>query len=337
MIGPPMSNESREDGAGPNAIETVNPTPEVYRELQQAYDHFNHELFEGKLPGCLFTLQREKNTQGYFSPRRFADRTGKISDEIAMNPTYFALVPLVQTMQTVVHEMVHQWQAHFGKPGRGRYHNAEWADRMESVGLIPSSTGRPNGQRTGDHMSDYPKEGGPFLEAAQKLITSEFQLSWFDRFLAKEQVTRLQQEQDAGQTAYTVIEPGDTSNLPVPGNTAMNVAPMASVPAIREAMVVTSAAATQNRSNRSKYTCRCGFNLWGRSGLRFLCEECNTRYAERPAGQCSASGPGDAGASGDQHNGAAAQDGPPPWESSGQVADPVLSAFAHAVAGEMAT
>jgi predicted SprT family Zn-dependent metalloprotease len=333
-----MSDDVTQDGATPQAIETVNPTPEAYRELQQAYDHFNHELFEGKLPGCLFTLQREKNTQGYFSPKRFASRTGQMSDEIALIPTYFAMVPVVQTMQTLVHEMVHQWQAHFGKPGRGRYHNAEWADRMESVGLIPSSTGKADGQRTGDHMSAYPKEGGAFLDAAQKLITSEFKLSWFDRFLARDQVASLQKEQDASQTAYAVLEPGDSSPLPTPGNTAMNVAPMASVPAIRDAMVVmTAEAAAQNRSNRAKYTCRCGFKLWGRPGLRFVCEQCETRYACDTAPVAETGG---AVRSGEGHSGGhAANDSVPPWEACAQVGksgtpDTVLNAFAHAAAGQ---
>ena len=96
------------------------PTAQNYTELQRAYDHFNQALFESALPACLITLQREKRTCGYFSHQRFADLDGRTTDEIALNPAYFAVVPLVETMQTLVHEMVHLWQAHFGKPGRGR-------------------------------------------------------------------------------------------------------------------------------------------------------------------------------------------------------------------------
>lgn len=92
-------------------------------------------------------------------------------------------------MQTLVHEMVHQWQAHFGKRGRGRYHNDEWADKMETIGLMPSSTGHPGGKRTGDHMADYAIKGGRFLRACQSLVSDEsFRLSWYDRFPAKEHV-----------------------------------------------------------------------------------------------------------------------------------------------------
>lgn len=43
----------------------MKPTKETYERLQQAYEHFNKGLFEGKLPNALITLQRRKNTYGY--------------------------------------------------------------------------------------------------------------------------------------------------------------------------------------------------------------------------------------------------------------------------------
>jgi predicted SprT family Zn-dependent metalloprotease len=118
------------------------PTAQAYAELQKAYDHFNRELFEGTLPDCLLTLQREKDTYGYFSRNRFISSAGEKIDEIALNPSYFAVQPLVEILQTIAHEMVHLWQAHFGKPGRVRYHNGEFAAKMEAIGLMPSSTGQ---------------------------------------------------------------------------------------------------------------------------------------------------------------------------------------------------
>ena len=99
------------------------PTRETYSELQQAYEHFNQRLFDDALPHCLITLQREKRTCGYFSAARFASLDGSTTDEIALNPAYFAAVPIIETLQTLVHEMTHLWQHHFGKPGRARYHN----------------------------------------------------------------------------------------------------------------------------------------------------------------------------------------------------------------------
>ena len=50
--------------------------------------------------------------------------------------------------------MVHLWQHHRGTPGRGRYHNQEWAEKMIEIGLMPTDTGKPGGRITGDHMAD---------------------------------------------------------------------------------------------------------------------------------------------------------------------------------------
>lgn len=161
----------------------MKPTPETYDDLQSAYDKFNQSLFDGKLPECLITLQREKNTCGYFSSARFTNKDGVKIDEIAINPSFFAVTPVVEVMQTLVHEMCHLWQFHFGQPGRGRYHNAEWADKMEAIGLMPSSTGKPGGKKTGDCMADYAIQGGRFFYACKELLENgKIQLPWRDLY-----------------------------------------------------------------------------------------------------------------------------------------------------------
>ena len=43
--------------------------------------------------------------------------------------------PIEESMGTLVHEMVHFWQQEFGTPSRRGYHNREWADKMEALGL----------------------------------------------------------------------------------------------------------------------------------------------------------------------------------------------------------
>lgn len=245
------------------------PTRETYDELQLAYSHFNGRLFDGALPDCLITLQREKSTCGYFSAKRFARADGETTDEIALNPSYFAAVPLVETMQTLVHEMVHLWQHHFGTPGRVRYHNEEWACRMESVGLMPSSTGRPGGKRTGDKMADYAIEGGPFLQACAALLTTSFSISWFDRFPAIEHVR-------FGETSISAALPADVGG---------GAAPLASHAALASVMHAPSSAAeagaggsTANKSNRTKYVCACSNAVWGKPGLDILCRACEGAF-----------------------------------------------------------
>ena len=126
---------------------TATASQELYEEIEGAYAYFNEVLFDGQLPGCLFTLQRKSNTFGYYSESRFLRRNGDgKSDEIALNPAYFAHRRVEQTLSTLAHEQVHQWQAHFGKRSRSGYHNAEWANKMQSIGLMPSDTGEPGGE-----------------------------------------------------------------------------------------------------------------------------------------------------------------------------------------------
>ena len=236
----------------------MKPTAETYAELQRAYDTFNTELFDGELPECLITLQRKKKTYGYFHAERFANKQGDKTHEIALNPTYFAVVPLVEIMQTLAHEMAHLWQHHHGEPGRGNYHNAEWAEKMESIGLTPSNTGQPGGKRTGDSMADYAIEGGRFLQVCNDLLTGDFKISWYDRFTTSREIA-------AGQNSY-----GLTLDLPeggssVAANEGIELAPMDS----------------GNKSNRSKYTCECSVNIWGKPGLNVICGTCRKKFIEQ--------------------------------------------------------
>jgi len=159
----------------------MQPTQVAYTELETAYDFFNTQLFNGELPGALLTLQRDKRSYGYFASERFANGNGERSDEIAMNPLFFAVIPAVEIMQTLAHEMVHQWQFHFGTPGRRGYHNLEWAAKMEEVGLMPSDTGEPGGKKVGEKMADYVISGGKFETAYCELVGTQFAITWKDR------------------------------------------------------------------------------------------------------------------------------------------------------------
>jgi predicted SprT family Zn-dependent metalloprotease len=157
------------------------PTDE-YSSFQQAFDYFNAELFDGELPPCLITLQCKANTRGYFSSKRFETRDAAAdTDEVALNPATFKDRTDKEISSTLVHEMCHQWQEHFGKPSRGGYHNRQWADKMEAVGLRSSRTGDAGGARTGQTMTHYILAGGRFEVACDKLLKSGFSLTWQSR------------------------------------------------------------------------------------------------------------------------------------------------------------
>jgi SprT-like family len=132
------------------ADQPVAITPVEYSGLQEAYDHFTRELFDGQLPDVFITYQRKANSYGYFSPDRFTgrlDKTGR--HELALNPDGFVNQSDQQVCQTLNHEMTHVWQHAFGKPSACGYHNREWAAKMKTIGLQPSSTGMVGGKETG--------------------------------------------------------------------------------------------------------------------------------------------------------------------------------------------
>jgi predicted SprT family Zn-dependent metalloprotease len=246
-------------------MQRIEPTAQTYAELRQVYDLFNTRLFDDSLPPCLLTLQREKRTYGYFSSARFGSHDGTVTDEIALNPEYFAVVPLLEVLQTVAHEMVHLWQAHLGTPGRGRYHNAEWADKMEAIGLMPSSTGRPGGRRVGDRVADYMIAGGRFEEVVNHLVRDQkFSLSWYDRCVPHKPLYETTQAHEASALPESALAVPATQGL---------------------AVVQSSPTPAANRSNRVKYTCPgCNLNAWGKPAIRLGCMACALELVAEESG-----------------------------------------------------
>ena len=161
--------------------QSVKPTRETYDPLQQAYENLNRSLFEGELPNCLITLQRSKKSYGYFCGDRFGRADGTLTDEIALNPSHFRDRPQEEVLATLAHEMVHLWQHHFGTPGRGRYHNLEWAEKMKAIGLQPTSTGKDDGPETGDVMGHLIVPDGPFDRAVRKLLARGLVVLWTEQ------------------------------------------------------------------------------------------------------------------------------------------------------------
>jgi hypothetical protein len=158
------------------------PTRSTYGWLVALYDYFNRELFNEQLPNCLISLQRKRGARGYFDARRFAaNEGGDLCDEIALNPRHWGPPsPEKESISTLVHEQVHLWQAHFGMPGRGDYHNREFARKMFEVGLVSSSTGKRGGRTTGRRMSHYIFSGGPFERACDRLLQRGFRIPYIE-------------------------------------------------------------------------------------------------------------------------------------------------------------
>ncbi|MCR5858270.1 sprT domain-containing protein [Mesorhizobium sp. J428] len=161
------------------------PTVETYALWQAAFNFYNARLFQGKLQNCVITLKRGRPL-GTFCPRAFQDRDGIPAHEISMNPTWFEASGDVGSLSIFVHEMTHQWREDLGKPNRkggkgaGGYHDLQWAEKMEAIGLMPSKTGEPGGARTGFQMAHYIIEGGLFERVCAELLGSGHVVEWRD-------------------------------------------------------------------------------------------------------------------------------------------------------------
>lgn len=244
----------------------MQPTRELYDFFTFAYRHFNEALFDARLSPCMLTIQRQKGCMGLFYPERWIAEDGVKCHELSLNPTYFGAYRIVELFQTLVHEQCHMWQQEFGRPSRSGYHNREWADKMQSIGLMPSATGEPGGKRTGQHMSDYALPGGRFLAASRALMEHGARLKWLDRYRVDDQPrsdTPLghleEQDAPAGLLAPVTALFADLENE--------DIKPLPAAP----------------RRNKIKYTCGgCGCNVWGKPDLRIRCEACDRRFQSAP-------------------------------------------------------
>jgi hypothetical protein len=188
---------------------TKTPTTQTYGELQRAYDHFNKALFGGRLPQALIIVARHKKFYGYFDSKRWhhADDSALRADEIALNCDHFDTRPIAETLSTLVHEMCHLEQYHFGKPSKNGYHNKEWGGMMRRVGLVPSATGKPGGAATGTRVSHYIEPGGPFM-VAYAAIADKIGLAW--RSQGTVDADKARKAKAASKTKYTC--PGCATN-----------------------------------------------------------------------------------------------------------------------------
>lgn len=184
----------------------------VYGELQDSFNFFNRELFDGRLPQCIVTLTHQRSSHGYFRSKPFAtreeleavdewddameegaddsealERSRPGVDEISLNIFGFRDRTRDDILSTLVHEMVHLEQHHYGKPPKRPSHNKEWGDMMKKVGLYPSATAEPGGKETGRRVSHYVIEGGPF---ETKVRDCEAKLDWVGMLRRKKKKTR---------------------------------------------------------------------------------------------------------------------------------------------------
>lgn len=276
----------------------TDPTGEAYLLFQTAYDYFNQALFDDQLPKCVITFQRQKRLMGYVSFRRWYHAAeGKFSDELAINPEYFANYSLMDIFQTLCHEMVHVWQSHFGHPSRSGYHNEEWARKMIAIGLMPSTTGKPGGAIVGQTVSDYILSDGPFLAACTQFIHSGVQISWVDAFPIPRPASPTPIYDANGLEVSSAPSHKKQSEKPEDHSSDSQEPLLEGLPysmeTIEQAFLAASpfqsaddthaipSSKPANKSNRHKYYCSgCYMKVWGKPDLNILCGDCGIPLLE---------------------------------------------------------
>lgn len=273
----------------------------IYKELQYAFDHFNTRLFNGECQPCLITLQRQANTMGYISYNRFCniDNSNEYLHELALNPEYFGVKPLIEVCQTICHELSHLiiWQK--GLDTRKTYHNSHWADLMESIGLIPSHNGRIGGRRVGQKMMDYPKPDGLFVIACNDLFMRGNIIGWYDRYYPKKTTEHhiindqcfIDNLLGNGNTnpellKIPVVENGKFKDIPFQDFTNETVNQSIGVDIGNEFNIdvndkLNIAPKPKKPTSKNKYSCDCGNNIWGRLDLNIQCLDCNSKFIEQ--------------------------------------------------------
>lgn len=64
-----------------------------------------------------------------------------LEGEIAINARYVNAMPPWEILGTLLHEMLHAWQAAHGAPSGGNHHNAEFREKAAALGLVVGRRG----------------------------------------------------------------------------------------------------------------------------------------------------------------------------------------------------
>lgn len=220
-------------------------TLEQFKAYSEMFEHFNRELFSSKLKHPMLNFSRMANTYGFYAAGRWGKGKSE-ADEISINPAHLSSRPLKETASTLVHEMAHMWQQHFGDPPARNYHDKEWCLKMIEIGLIPISSKTREPKLSGVSMTHKIQKGGPFCKAFEAMPKA-IHLPWTCS--------------DRGKPAEPPkSKPNDDGDVEIgkPGPSAV-----------------------EPKRNKTKYTCPgCQCNVWGKPGLAINCNKCVETFEE---------------------------------------------------------
>lgn len=217
------------------------PNVEQNEGLLNMFNHFNAELFSGKLPVPYLELTRDKRVlTGFFAPDQWENEEGEKYHVIAINSNMLKNdQDTIELCLTLVHEMVHLEQHVEGTASRRAYHNTAFVKRCKELGLecIDPSTKEP--VTCGQSLTDRLILDSP-MEAAITDMPDDCMLSYVP-------VQEYEPEPNVVALVSTANGNGDAEPKRKPGS-------------------------------RTRYTCPlCGLNAWAKHNAKLNCGECAAR------------------------------------------------------------
>ena len=266
-------------------------TSKQFNTLEDLYQYYNQQLFEGKLDECLINLSRHGGAYGFFVPKQWVvaqeedrqyqppiiDKTAsrakskkksRAIHEISINPD--SLYRSDKSWHsTLIHEMVHLWQHDFGKTSRQCYHNRQWADKMEALGLMPSDTGEEGGLRTGQLMSHYILREGAFEKVFNSISEDDLKRLTLPYRLNREMAMYIEDEDDEVETVLAWLK--RTSPQPIYKGKDVSISSFFGI----------GKTASHSRAGvKAKYVCACDNRVWGKPDLEIQCMICGCMFME---------------------------------------------------------
>ncbi|MEO1015181.1 MAG: SprT-like domain-containing protein [Pseudomonadota bacterium] len=145
-------------------------------ELFAPYSRDSNGFKTGRTPDCILCIERfKKRYRGFAAKAVWSDKHDRRLDQITVVLDRGCPLDTYGIASTLAHEMVHALQFRDGTIGLGNYHNADFRDRMKSIGLQTSHTGKPGGRDVGTGMSHYVIEDGPFDRVMSAIIAEGFE------------------------------------------------------------------------------------------------------------------------------------------------------------------
>jgi hypothetical protein len=128
---------------------------EFARPLHEWAERFN-EAFDLQLETPAIRLDRAgRRTLGTYLPGR---NSFGLRHEVTLNTRHLDR-SLPELLETLLHELLHEWQELHGRPGKSNYHNKEFREKARSLGLIVDQWGHGMGVLPGPFTSLLEENG----------------------------------------------------------------------------------------------------------------------------------------------------------------------------------